>query len=358
MKRIRRVLVPFVAVIPLIGAVAMARGGSSTNRPHEMVAAAGAYLSTLSSAERDRGTWSFDDDARFDWHFIPRERQGMPLRDMSDPQRAAAHQLLRSILSSQGYLKATGVMRLEGILGEIEGRAGRRDPEDYYVSVFGEPSMEAPWAWRFEGHHLSLNFTSVPGEFPSVTPAFMGSNPHVVPSGPASGMKLMGAEEDAVRELLDVLGESGIARATIRADAPSDIVTGNARHVELDRFEGLSVGEMSAAAQGAFMRLLGEYLLNVDSDVARFQMGRIQEAGLDRVYFGWAGSLEPGQGHYFRIHGPTILIEYDNTQGGANHVHTVWRDPENDFGDDLLRRHYEEAEHHHHVDAGASTSSR
>ena len=316
--------------------------------PHEMTAAANAYVGTLTRDGRERGTWAFDDAARHDWHFVPREREGMPLKDMTDGQRAAAHALLQSILSSQGYLKATGVMQLEGILGIIEGRPERRDPEDYYVSVFGAPSLEAPWAWRYEGHHLSLNFTSVPGEFPSVTPAFIGSNPHVVGEGPSSGMKLLGAEEAHVGELLAALSESEMARAVIADEAPSDIVTGNARRVELDGYEGLPVAEMNEGAQAALMRLLGEYVLNVHSDVARVQMARIREAGLDRLHFGWAGGLGPGEGHYFRIHGPTILIEYDNVQGGANHVHTVWRDPQNDFGDDLLRRHYEEAEHHQH----------
>ena len=316
--------------------------------PHDMTAAANAYLGTLTPDGRERGTWAFDDAARHDWHFVPREREGMPLKDMTDEQRAAAHALLQSILSSQGYLKATGVMQLEGILGVIEGRPERRDPEDYYVSVFGPPSLEAPWAWRFEGHHISLNFTSVPGDLPSVTPAFIGSNPHVVGEGPSSGMKLLGAEESHLRELLGALEPDQLREAMIADEAPSDIVTGNARNVELDRFEGLPVSEMSEAARGAFLRLLAEYVLNVDSEVARFEMGRIQEAGLDRLHFGFAGAMGPGEGHYFRIHGPTILIEYDNVQGGANHVHTVWRDPQNDFGDDLLRRHYEEADHHQH----------
>lgn len=325
-----------------------ADGPSPAQLPHEMADAARSYLGTLDGAAVDRGTWSFDDAARHDWHFVPREREGLPLKDMTDPQRVAAHGLLQSILSSQGYLKATGVMQLEGILGVIEGRPDRRDPEDYYVSVFGAPSLESPWGWRYEGHHLSLNFTSVPGRFPSVTPAFIGSNPHVVREGPSSGMKLLGAEESHARELLAVLSEAELGRAVISDEAPSDIVTGNARRVELDGFEGLPVSEMSQGAQAAFMRLLGEYLLNVHSDVARLQMSRIQEAGLDRLHFAWAGGMADGEGHYFRIHGPTILIEYDNVQGGANHVHTVWRDPENDFGDDLLRRHYEEAEHHQH----------
>ncbi|MDH3733072.1 MAG: DUF3500 domain-containing protein [Gemmatimonadota bacterium] len=353
-RRFARTLIIAGAAVCAVAASGIARSGvdrsapASAELPHEMSEAAGAYLGTLDAAGRDRGTWSLEDDARFDWHFVPREREGMPLKDMTDGQRAAAHGLLHSILSSQGYLKATGVMQLEGILGAIEGRPERRDPEGYYVSIFGSPSVDSPWAWRYEGHHLSLNFTAAPGEFPSVTPAFMGSNPHVVPEGPSSGMKLMGAEEAHVREVLAALSADELSRATIADEAPSDIVTGNARAVELDAFEGIPVSEMSAGAQGALLRLLAEYVLNVDSEVARFEMGRIQEAGLDRLHFAWAGSLGPGEGHYFRIHGPTILIEYDNVQGGANHVHTVWRDPENDFGDDLLRRHYEEAEHHQH----------
>lgn len=350
--------------VALVTATAAARGGAdrtapaSAVLPHDMSAAAEAYLSTLDAAARDRGTWSLDDEARFDWHFIPRQREGMPLKDMSDGQRAAAHALLQSVLSSQGYLKTTGVMQLEGILGVIEGRPERRDPEDYYVSIFGTPSVEEPWAWRYEGHHLSLNFTSAPGEFPSVTPAFMGSNPHVVPEGPSSGMKLMGAEEGHLRALLEALGPDGRSRATIADQAPDDIVTGNARRVELDEFEGIPASAMNAGAQGALMRLLGEYVLNVDSEVARFEMGRIQEAGLDRLFFAFAGGMSSGEGHYFRIHGPTILIEYDNVQGNANHVHTVWRDPENDFGDDLLRRHYEEAEHHRHDRQGVAKLTR
>jgi len=330
------------------GPRAVAAGSAAADLPHEMADAAANYLGTLSTAETDRGTWALDDDARFDWHFIPREREGLPLKDMTDPQRAAAHGLLQSILSSQGYLKAVGVMQLEGILGAIEGRPERRDPEDYYVSVFGAPSVETPWAWRYEGHHLSLNFTSVPGEFPSVTPAFIGSNPHVVGEGPHSGMRLLGAEEAHVRELISLLTDAQMGVARLDVEAPSDIVTGNARRVELGAFDGLPVSDMTEGQRGAFMRLLGEYVLNVDTEVARMELGRIEAAGLENLHFAWAGGMDPGEGHYFRIHGPTILIEYDNVQGGANHVHTVWRDPENDFGDDILRRHYEEAEHHQH----------
>jgi hypothetical protein len=179
-----------------------------------------------------------------------------------------------------------------------------------------------------------------------VTPAFLGSNPHLVGEGSHSGWRLLGAEEDLARELMALLTEDELHQAIIEVEAPSDIVTGNARSVEMDRREGLAASEMGDAQRSALHQLLAEFLGNVDKDIAEAEMNRMFEAGLDNLYFAWAGSTEPGEGHYYRIHGPTILIEYDNVQNDANHVHSVWRDPENDFGDDLLRRHYEEADHH------------
>jgi hypothetical protein len=325
-----------------------------------MATAAEAYIGTLGSAERDRGTWELGVEQRFDWHFVPRDRYGVRLKDMNSEQRTAAHGLLQSILSSQGYLKATGVMQLEGILGQIEGRPDRRDPEDYYFNIFGAPSAGGAWAWRFEGHHISMNFASAGGESPSVTPAFMGSNPHVVGEGPNAGRRLLGAEEDLARELLALLTGAQLRTVIIQAEAPGDIVTGNARTVELDRFEGLPASEMNDAQRHALMHVIEEYLNNADTEVADAEMQRIHDAGLENLHFAWAGSTKLGEGHYYRIHGPTVLIEYDNVQGGGNHVHSVWRDPQNDFGDDLLRRHYEEAEHHRNdrVPEGSSEGTR
>ena len=310
-----------------------------------MAAAADVFIETLSTDQRDQGTWELDAEQRFDWHFIPRARYGVLLKDMNVEQRTAAHGLLQSVLSSQGYLKATGVMQLEGILGQIEGRPERRDPEDYYFNIFGTPSEDGAWAWRFEGHHISMNFAAAGGELPSVTPAFLGSNPAVVREGPNAGRRLLGAEEDLARELMALFTDAQLRTVIIEAEAPRDIITGNARTVELDQFEGLPASEMNDTQTHALMHVIEEYLNNSDADVADAQMQRIHEAGLENLHFAWAGSTERGEGHYYRIHGPTVLIEYDNTQGGANHVHSVWRDPQNDFGDDLLRRHYEEVEH-------------
>ena len=190
-----------------------------------------------------------------------------------------------------------------------------------------------------------MNVSAAGDTPPSVTPAFLGSNPHLVGEGPNAGRRLLGAEEDLARELLALLTDAQLRTVIIEAEAPQDIVTGNARTVELDRFEGLPASEMNDSQSHALMHLIEEYLNNANADVADAEMQRIHEAGLENLHLAWAGSTQRGEGHYYRIHGPTVLIEYDNVQGGANHVHSVWRDPENDFGDDLLRRHYEEVEH-------------
>jgi hypothetical protein len=310
----------------------------------DVAAAAEAFLGSLDDATRARAVFPFDGEERFDWHFIPRERKGLPLKDMTGEQRTAAHVLMQSVLSSQGYLKATGVMQLEGILGALTNSA-RRDPEDYYFQIFGTPGQDDPWGWRFEGHHISLNFTSATNEMTVATPAFMGSNPAEVRGGPFAGWRLLGAEEDRARTLLGMLSEAQRAKAIIADTAPRDIITGNDRHARLERFEGLPASEINDIQREALLYLIGEYVHNARPDIARARMEKIHEAGIDNLYFAWAGSVRRGEGHYYRVHGPTVLIEYDNTQGNANHVHSVWRDLEDDFGEDLLRKHYEESDH-------------
>lgn len=304
--------------------------------------AAEAFLATLDDAGRARVTRSLDDQERFAWYFTPVARDGLPLKQMSLQQRAAALALLQSATSSQGYLKATGVLRLEEILGHLEGRPERRDPENYHFWIFGTPSADQPWGWRFEGHHVSFNFTSAAG-LTVATPAFIGANPARVPSGSYMGWRLLANEEDLARSLVLSLDDAQRSRAIISKTAPSDIVTGNDRRVRLERIEGLAVADLTAGQRGLFMGVLGEYLGNVEPEIANARYARIEEAGIGKLHFAWAGSLDKGRPHYYRIHGPTVLIEYDNTQNDANHVHSVWRDLENDFGEDLLRSHYETA---------------
>lgn len=307
--------------------------------------AARAFVQRLDGPRREKAVFAFADDERFDFHFIPRERRGLPLGEMTPVQRDAAHRLLRTTLSSQGYNKAVGVMRLEQILGTLEGRPERRDPERYFFSVFGTPSTTAPWGWRFEGHHVTLNFTSAGGVTVG-TPAFLGANPAMVPSGPFAGWRLLGAEEELGRDLVLSLDATQRTRAVIAAEAFPDIVTGADRRVSLEGYEGLPASAMSAEQRELLWRLLREYVQNMEPGISRAQLAKIEDAGIGRVHFAWAGSTVPGEGHYYRVHGPTLLLEYDNTQNAANHVHSVWRDLTDDFGDDLLGRHYREAEHH------------
>ena len=253
-------------------------------------------------------------------------------------------------LSTQGYLKATHIMQLEQILGELEQAmaTGRfqRDPELYWFMLFGTPSREKPWGWRVEGHHLSLSFSAVTPELIATTPAFMGSNPAEVRRGAHAGLRILGAEEDLARALLASFDDSRRSRAIIETTAPQDIVTANRRDVTLRDPVGLPASAMTETQRGMLWQLVAEYVQNVQRDIANRQLEKIKHAGIDKLHFAWAGSLERGKGHYYRIHGPTSLIEYDNTQNNANHIHSVWRDLQDDFGGDLLRKHYEASEHH------------
>jgi len=305
--------------------------------------AADAFLATLDPDQRTRVSFDFESEERFNWHYFPREREGLPLGAMTLDQRRAGHDLLRETLSAQGYLKASGVMQMEALLYELEDRSERRNPENYFFSVFGDPSGPRPWGWRVEGHHLSFNYTDVYGPEVSVTPAFLGSNPAEVREGPHAGFRVLGGEEEAGRALMRSLDESQGRRATIAAEAPSDIVTGADRKARLERFEGIPASELRPDQHALLLEVIRQYTHNLRPDLAEAKLRAIEAAGLDSLYFGWAGGLERGEPHYFRIHAPAVVFEYDNVQNGANHAHAVWREFDGDFGEDLLRRHHDEA---------------
>ena len=307
------------------------------------------FLSTLNDRERDVASFPFDDPERTRWAYVPQKRAGIPLRAMNSDQREAAFGVLSTGLSERGTRLAHGIIELEGILRELEGMVTRvlgwRDPELYYLALFVGPDGTHPRGWRFEGHHLSVNVTDLGPHGQIVAPLFMGANPARVPSGPKEGLRLLAAEEDLAFELLHMLDPPQRARATISAQTFGDIVTGNDPAVKPLAFAGLPAGEMTTDQQRQLRRLLEVYAGRMADSSARRQLQRINDAGFDRVHFAWAGAHQPRQPHYYRIHGPTVLVEYDNSQGSANHIHTVWRDLENDFGGDLLRRHY--ARHPH-----------
>lgn len=332
-----------------LGAAGVGRLSAPLSPSQRMASAATAFLGLLGDDLRKSAVFELDSKVRTDWHYIPRERSGVHLGQLSGPQLTAVHALLQSALSSRGYLKTTGIMQLEDILREIEmarGSDGKaRNPGNYVVAIFGDPDRDSVWGWKFEGHHISLNFTAGTGpareEPVSATPSFLGSNPARVPSGPHAGWRVLGAEEDLGRELFLSLTEGQRKESLLSETAPADVVLSPGREHDLLEARGVIFSSLDARQQEMLVRLIHEYVDNLQHDMAHEQMERIEKQGLATVRFAWAGSAEEGKGHYYRIHGPAFVIELDNTQNDANHVHACWHDLERDFGVDLLKAHYE-----------------
>ncbi len=307
------------------------------------------FLATLRPEQNAKTRFAFEDDERLGWYFVPRERKGIPFAEMSTPQQAAALALLRAGLSASGYKKAETIRSLETVLQQIEGDTeGKfRNPARYYVSVFGEPAARGVWGWRYEGHHLSLHWTIVDGKVIASSPQFLGANPARVASGPLAGTRVLGAEEDLGRALVKSLSEKQRALAVLGPQAPGDILTGNQRVAAIQEDKGIAYRYLSPEQQRIFLDLLRAYTSVQPEPLAGQRLADLSRAGLDALKFAWMGGLEPGQGHYYRVQGTTFLIEYDNTQNNANHVHCVWRRFQNDFGTDLLAEHYKNFPHDH-----------
>jgi hypothetical protein len=307
----------------------------------DMARAGAAWLAALDERQRHDGQLPWTNPNRENWHYVPRSRPGIAMRAMNERQIAATWDMLGSLLSARGLEQVRGQFMIERILGELTGSRGFRDPGNYALVMFGDPSGTAPWAWRFEGHHLSINVAVAPGHGVAVTPAFFGANPALVPKGHAhAGFRLLGAEEDQAFDLIRSLDGAVRAEAIIADRSPGDIVSGPGRELSLQRREGVALTKLNEAQRGGVLRILELYAGTMRAEIAKAALGKVQEAGLDGVQFAWAGSPARGQPHYFRIHGPAALIEYDNTQDGANHVHSVWIDPLSVFGRDLLKAHY------------------
>ena len=321
----------------------MAAKSNAHSAGEEIAEATSRFLAALSSEQKAKCLFAVSDAERKDWHFVPQPRKGLPLKELTPSQRHLAHGLLASGLSHRGYLKATSIMSLEAVLKELEqGRGPVRDPELFYITVFGTPGASEVWGWRVEGHHLSLNFAIAREGGISVTPSFFGSNPAEVRAGPRKGLRILAAEEDLARKLVQML-DSDQQRVAIYSDkAPSDILTGADRKARLLEPIGLTADKMTSEQTDVLWELIKEYVYRHRSEIADLDLKKIQEAGLPKLSFAWAGPMDRGQPHYYRVQGPTFLLEYDNTQNQANHVHTVWRDLEGDFGEDLLRKHYKD----------------
>lgn len=311
------------------------------------------FLETLTPDLRRKAEFTFEDGERQRWHYIPLEmfdRKGVYLKEMNEKQRQAAFNLIACGLSQKGYLKATSIIDLESTLGELERSEGTarlvRDPDLYAFSVFGDPTNHEPWGWRAEGHHISLHFTVVNRELIAPTPFFFGSNPAEVRQGPQKGLRILSAEEDLARQLLASLNTDQKRKTVINATAPADILTRDVAKVEFGAAEGLAAESLTTGQREVLSRLIQEYIDRLPDELAKIEDQKLRDAGINDIHFVWAGAEVRDKPHYYRLHGPFFFVEYDNTQNDANHIHTVWRHLEDDFGFDLLRLHYQHGHHH------------
>lgn len=341
----------FRLALAALGAVLAVTPLHAHDSAAEMADAAKVWLASLSDEQKSIAVFPLADAERENWHFVPRPfegegmRKGLTIKEMRPDQRHLAYALLSTALSHRGYTTALEIMSLEQVLWELENHSPKRDTERYYVTIFGEPGGKS-WAWRFEGHHLAMNFTIADGRIASGTPNFFASNPGEVREGPRAGLRVLAGEEDVARALVQSLDASQKGKAVVDAKAPNDILTGAEKSVAPLDGKGIAYGELAPEQQTQLRALMDVYIRRVKRELADAELAQIEKAGLDKIVFAWLGGTEKGQPHYYRVQGPTFLLEYANTQNGANHVHAVWRDFKGDFGRDLLKEHYQA---HHQV---------
>jgi Protein of unknown function (DUF3500) len=356
-------------------------------------------IDSLDDAQRKLALWPFPgDEERRVWFYTPTDHGGLTLAAMSQPQHRLLFRLVASGLSTAGYVTVSTIIGLENVLDQLEGftasfeRPRGRDPLMYFVRFFGTPSSTGTWSWRLGGHHVSLNFTVIDGVLSGATPLFFGADPASAPLLGPHPLRPLAGVEDLARELTRSLSGEQRGLAIVSPRAPTDLVGANrpslsdgdqpialpliwrrvfdgevgerlqSAQERLDAStgvgpadleamsfthqpKGLAAKAMSGDQRGMLDALLRLYVDRLPDDVADEEAAKFAGAALDDVHLLWAGGLEPGQPHYYRLHGPSILVEYDNTARDANHVHSVWRDPRGDFADDPLARHH--AEHHH-----------
>ena len=328
---------------------------------HAMGAAATTFLASLDAIRRREVQFAFADQERFSWEYRPDGlsirgetvwHNGLRLLNMSDAQQAAAYALLESGLSAHGAARVRAVMDLEASLriterqGPIIPRA-MRDPENFAFAIFGEPGGREPWGWRVGGHHIAVHLNVIDGDLVASTPFFLGANPAEVRHGPKVGTRTLSEEEDVGRDLLRSLDPTRRARAIVSVTAPHDILTDVHRMVRLDELpSGVRFGELSGDERVKLVKLLRLYTDRQADPIAEAMFRRIERTELGEVRFAWLGGAEQGEPHYYALKGKSFVVEYDKTQNQANHIHSVWRSLEGDFGEDLLAAHYHDAHAH------------
>jgi hypothetical protein len=307
-----------------------------------MVEAGQKLLAALRPEQKTKATYKLTDAERENWNFVPIARQGLPFKEMTPAQHDLALALIKTGLGQRGFARAEAIMSMELVLKELEQDRppGRRDPTNYFITIFGEPSATTSWGWRFEGHHLSFNFTLVDGTHVFFAPSFIGSNPAEVLAGPRKGERPLAEEDDLSRALVKSLDADQRRLAVFADRAPNEIVTTNRKRVEPLSPAGIAAARLTSDQRTRLNELVKIYLARHRAELADATWAGIEKAGLDAITFAWAGGFERGQANYYRIQGPTFLIEFDNSQNNANHIHTTFREFKGDFGHDLLAEHY------------------
>lgn len=312
----------------------------------DMVGKADAFIRMLDNTQRTKTLYPFDTSERYRFHYVPQDdRKGISINELSEPQRTALTDLLKTSLSEETVKKVNDIMQLELVLKELEHRKPEdhyRDPGKYFITIFGIPSAKTTWGWRLEGHHISFHFSADKKLLVSGTPAFLGANPAIVQSGPQKGKAVLKEETEKGFALLHALSPEELKKAITNTNAPAEIITEASRKAMIDHPAGIRYNELSPVNRQGLLQLINVYVHRYTTLFANDMLKEIQAAGLDQLWFTWAGSTQPvpGKPYYYRIQGPTIIIEYDNSQNNANHIHSVVRDLKNDFGGDLLLEHY------------------
>ena len=322
---------------------------SNSGHAQDISGAAEKFVAKLSAEQKTRALFPFDSGERFNWHFFPKnDRKGIAIRDLNSGQRQAAWELVRTCLQQKAVNQAQAIMSLESILKEQEHRSADdhyRDPENYYFSVFGIPASNTHWGWRLEGHHLSYSFVADKNKLISGTPAFTGSNPAIVAEGTQAGMEAMKEQSEPAYEFMKALDANQRKKAIISGEAPGEILTFVSRRASVEPQTGIFYNDLQPRQQQLLLSLIDSYIGRYTKLFADQMKKEIQQADLNKLSFSWAGSTEKGIGHphYYRIQGPTLIIEFDNTQNNGNHIHSVVRDLKRDFGMDPLGEHYKES---------------
>lgn len=306
------------------------------------------FLNSLSQEQNEKCVFPFDHNIREIWSFLPGSmipRPGLKLSDLSLDQRGLLFNLLQTSLSEVGYKKVQQIMGLENVLAELEGDKEFRNADNYFVSFYGSPAKDSLWAWSFEGHHLSLKFTITPNGT-AVVPRFMGASPATILSGPRQGERTLDKEEDYGIQLIQSMTIEQKEKAIFRKDPYFDIVTQNAIEVSPLNPVGISMKNLNKTQREILEKLIYEYLSSLPNALASERFIKIKNENFDDIRFGWAGSTNANEGHYYRIQGESFLVEFDNFLNDANHIHTVWREFNGDFGRDLILEHYKNSDHH------------